>query len=42
MNDDRVTLADIARDAAAMFSITMFVLCVAFACVAMKPVILPV
>lgn len=42
MNDDRTTIRDIARDAASFLSISAFVICVALACVAMKPVVLPV
>ncbi|QNH71773.1 hypothetical protein V1VFAS_036 [Rhizobium phage V1VFA-S] len=42
MNNDRVTLKDIARDGAAFLSMSLFIIAISIACVAMKPVVLPV
>ncbi|QWY82965.1 hypothetical protein [Rhizobium phage RHph_X66] len=42
MNNDRVTLKDIARDGAAFLSISLFIIAFSIACVAMKPVVIPV
>lgn len=42
MNNDRVTLKDIARDGAAFLSMSAFIIAISIACVAMKPVVIPV